>query len=239
MFSLFGLMGVVYTVLVFPLIYLLPISLHSKCLYSKYIIHKSFSIFVFLMVLIGSVSLEIEGAELLLEGGQLIIANHPTLIDVVILIALVKRADCIIKKPLFRNPFTAGSVTSTGYISNDSDTILEDCKQSLESGNSLIIFPEGTRTQAEQVEFQRGAANMALHSGCDFTPVLIDCSPAFLDKKQYWYQYPKQKPHLRIKVLPRFEIAQYQSYEYGSIASRRLTQAIEQYFITQLLDFKN
>lgn len=44
--------------------------------------------------------------------GLLILANHPTLIDTVFLMAFVKHADCIVNNNLWRNPFTGGPVRS-------------------------------------------------------------------------------------------------------------------------------
>jgi hypothetical protein len=40
----------------------------------------------------------------------MIIANHPSLIDVVFLIGLVRQANCVVKQSLWENPFTRGPV---------------------------------------------------------------------------------------------------------------------------------
>ena len=236
LFAIFGLGGVINTLFIFPIIYLLPVSIVKKQLYSKYVIHKSFALFVKLLVWLNVVGFKVENKELLETKSQLIIANHPSLIDVVILISLVKKADCIIKKSLFRNPFMAVSVMAAGYIGNDTTAILSQCKHSLEEGNSLIIFPEGTRTEKddESLKFQRGAANIALFCGSGLTPVTINCTTTFLDKDQKWYEFPFEKPHFYLKVLPIFPIHSFQKYEYASIASRKLTLAIEQYFTAQI-----
>ncbi|WP_369678325.1 lysophospholipid acyltransferase family protein, partial [Enterococcus faecium] len=80
--------------------------------------------------------------------GQLIIANHPSLIDVVVLISIVRNADCVVKADLWKNPFLKGVVKATGYINNDADPeyFLNQCQQSFARGNNLIVFPEGTRS---------------------------------------------------------------------------------------------
>ena len=94
--------------------------------------------------------------------GLLILANHPTLIDIVFLMAFVPQADCIVKAGLWRNPFTRATVRATGYIRNDDDglRVVDDCVASLRDGGNLIIFPEGTRTTAggsHQSQTRRGA----------------------------------------------------------------------------------
>lgn len=48
--------------------------------------------------------------------GMVVIANHPTLIDVVVLISLMPNAGCIVKQGLWRNPFLRGVVSAAGYI---------------------------------------------------------------------------------------------------------------------------
>jgi len=56
--------------------------------------------------------------EKLNRPGQLIIANHPTLVDIVFLISRVKQANCIVKQKLWHNPFMRGPILNAGYISN-------------------------------------------------------------------------------------------------------------------------
>ena len=67
----------------------------------------------------GVLTYSVEGAEKLGRPGQMIIANHPSLIDVVFLIGLVRQANCVVKQSLWQNPFTRGPVRDAGYISND------------------------------------------------------------------------------------------------------------------------
>ena len=74
--------------------------------------------------------------------GLLILANHPSLIDVVFLISFVRHADCIVKAALAHNPFMRGPIRAAGFITNgDGAGLLEDCVKSLRGGNNLIVFP--------------------------------------------------------------------------------------------------
>jgi 1-acyl-sn-glycerol-3-phosphate acyltransferase len=83
------------------------------------------------------------------RDGLLILANHPTLIDTVFLMAFVQNADCIVKGGLWNNPFTAVRCGRPGYINNDlGAALVDDCIASLRMRNNLIMFPEGTRTPA-------------------------------------------------------------------------------------------
>ncbi|MEX5669565.1 lysophospholipid acyltransferase family protein, partial [Pseudomonas neuropathica] len=85
---------------------------------------------------------DIQGAEKLGRPGQMIIANHPSLIDVVFLIGLVRHANCVVKQSLWENPFTRDPLRRTEYISNDgSMDMLDAAADALKSGQTLIIFP--------------------------------------------------------------------------------------------------
>ena len=68
-------------------------------------------------------------------------------------------------------------------------------------GETLIVFPEGTRTYSrEPLKFMRGAANIAMQAKVPFLPVDIRCEPATL-KKEKWYQVPETPPHFRFEFL--------------------------------------
>src|SRR4030095_16111244 len=118
---------------------------------------------------------EVEGLE---RHGLLILANHPTLIDIVFLMAFVKRADCIVKSKLWRNPFTHATVRAAAYVRNDDYGVrlIEDCVAAVRGGGNLIIFPEGTRTPANgSITLKRGAANIAGRAQGNITAGLVWC----------------------------------------------------------------
>ena len=92
----------------------------------------------------------------------MIIANHPSLLDVAFLISQIDNTSCIIKHGLTRNPFTRGPVTAAGYISNDESADMLNRASALRGGQTLIVFPEGTRTTGDMPRFHRGACAIAL-----------------------------------------------------------------------------
>jgi 1-acyl-sn-glycerol-3-phosphate acyltransferase len=113
------------------------------------IIRASFQFYIRVLQAPGVISLEVIGAEKLAEcRGHLIIANHPTLLDVVLIISLVPRAQCVVKHQLWRTPFFRPVFEVTGYIRNDceADVLVARCRKTLAAGNNLIVFPEGTRS---------------------------------------------------------------------------------------------
>ena len=177
---------------------------------------------------------EVKGLEKLDRRGLLILANHPTLIDIIFLMAFVKRADCIVKSALWRNPFTHCTVRAAAYIRNDNDgtRLVEDCVAAVRHGNNLIIFPEGTRTPADgSIRLKRGAANIAVRALRNITPVLIRCTPTMLAKGTKWWRLPPRPSYFNIEVKDDIDIRPFVC-DAGSevLAARRLTEHLQVYF---------
>jgi 1-acyl-sn-glycerol-3-phosphate acyltransferase len=232
-FACFGVGGLALGILVFPVLNLLVRDRQRRALLAKQVIHHAFRFFVGLMRRMGVLSYEVSGLSRLRPGGQLILANHPTLIDVVFLVAFIERADCIVKGALARNPFTRGPVRAAGYVFNDSGSgLIEDCVASVRGGNNLIICPEGTRSAPDgTLRLHRGAARVALLGEVDIVPVRIHCSPATLAKGGKWYRVPARRVHFQIEVGDAIPVAQFMAQgDHQALAARRLTAHLTQYF---------
>ena len=149
------------------------------------------------------------------------------------MMATIPRVTCIVKKSLWKNPFFAIVVRTAGYIKNeDPETLLEKCKHQLSLGQSLIIFPEGTRTKPNQsLKFQRGAANIAVRCDVDFLALSIRCEPWFLSKFHPWHYVPPSRPHFQVKVLETLAIRDmYGADDAETLASRKVTKYLENYY---------
>jgi 1-acyl-sn-glycerol-3-phosphate acyltransferase len=236
-FSVFGVGGLLLRVLVFPLLNLFVWRPQKRIAAARGVIRIAFRGFVWLMQTLGVLRYEIIGGERLQRGGLLILANHPTLIDTVFLMAIVRRADCIVKGRLWNNPFTRGPVQAAGYINNDAGLeLVNDCIASLRSGNNLIIFPEGTRTSQDgAIALKRGAANIAVRGSRDVTPVLIRCEPATLGKGEKWWRVPARRVYFRIEVRDDIAIDSFIADGAAeAIAARRLTDYLQRYFTDEV-----
>src|SRR5260370_15527594 len=132
---------------------------------------------------------------------RLIVANHPTLIDVVLLLAQLPQADCIVKTAARRNPFMRSIVTTAGYLANEhGDALVDACAERIARGRSVVLFPEGTRSpRGGPRRFQRGAAHIALNSGCPIVPLAIPCRPPTLLKGQPWHDVPDRRAGVRAR----------------------------------------
>ncbi len=234
-FFFFGLGGLLLRLVIFPVLKLLSPDhlLHKR---SRRVLCFSMGAEVWLLRLLGVLKLNIHGAKKLNQPGQLVLANHPCLLDVVFLFSQIKNGNCIVKHSLWQNPFTRGPVVNAGYVSNgDSAVMVEQCVQSLQAGDSMLIFPEGTRTTpGEPLHFQRGAAQVALRSNAMVTPVVIHGELPAMTKEMKWYQIPKRKMCFTLYVGDTLDLSEYKKETNTSVAVRRVTELLQNYFTREL-----
>lgn len=118
-FFVFGTGGLLLSFIVIPIIYL--ISCPIKSIEREWRVQKtiqfSFNLFCNLMKYSGAINYKIIGADTLKgDTGCLIIANHPSLIDYVLIASQLERCDCIVKSAIWHNPFMKHIVKAAGYI---------------------------------------------------------------------------------------------------------------------------
>ena len=239
-FAVFSIGGLLFSFVVIPLISLATADHLVKRRRVRHCIHRTLRFFTGLMTVLGVIEFDTHEARQALADhhGKVIIANHPSLIDVVVLISLMPDADCIVKNELWDNPCIGGVLKAAQYISNSGNVeqLMSSCQQSLDEGYSLIIFPEGTRTTpGEAMVLQRGASNIALRCKVALVPVLISCEPATLTKNEKWYSVPPAKVKFSLRVDEAIDTVGFEA-ERPSVAirARHLTAQIQNYYMKSL-----
>lgn len=235
-FATFGLGGLVLGVLGAPLLNLLVRDRLRRTRIARGTVHLAFRGFIGWMRLLGVLRYTIIDRHKLDRPGLLVLANHPTLLDVVFLISLIPNADCVVRAGLFRNPFTRGPLRAANYRCNDSGAgLVDDCIASLRAGNNLVIFPEGTRTPVGgPMTLQRGAANIAVRGHRDITPVRIRCEPLTLTKGLPWWKVPARRMHYTIRIDDDIAIAPFRAAHEDALAARHLTRFLHDYFSVEI-----
>jgi 1-acyl-sn-glycerol-3-phosphate acyltransferase len=192
-------------------------------------------LFIGVMHRLGGLTYEFRGRERLGRPGQLIVANHPSLIDVVFLLAFVPGAGCVVKSGLWRNPFTRSAVTLAEFIRNDSTAdMIMAAAGALRAEQPLIFFPEGTRTRPQQpMVFHRSGANIALRAAASVTPVYIRVEPTTLTKAEPWYRIPARRPHFALVVGEDLDLQAYRAAPLP-VASRQLNEWLQAHFEAEL-----
>lgn len=239
-FATFSIGGLILSFIVIPAISLQSTDIADKRRRTRHFIHRTLRFFTRMMKVLGVIEFDIRDAGKVLQEqhGKVIIANHPSLIDVVVLMSLMPQADCIVKNELWDNPFIGKVLRAAQYINNSGspEQVISACQQSLLEGYSLIIFPEGTRTTpGEELVLQRGASNIALRCKADIVPVLITCEPVTLTKNQKWYSVPPAKVKFSLRVDTTIDTAGFET-EAPSVAirARHLTAQIQNYYTKSL-----
>lgn len=188
--------------------------------------------FVKLFVLTGLIT--IDCARLREIRGSVIAANHPSLIDVVIVLALVPKTLFVAKHSLKKNPFTSAMVRNASLP--DDERLVDSAKPYLRKGWNVLVFPEGTRSPSEGGlwPFKRGAAQLAIRSGSPLVPLVIVQSPfRILGKHQHAWQMGSRKVKYTLVSGEPVPAVQHEGESMHS-ASRRVTSRLERVFAADL-----
>ncbi|WP_153447838.1 lysophospholipid acyltransferase family protein [Vibrio algicola] len=242
-FTIFGIGALALTFIVFPV--MTATSRHPKQreIRVQGIIKHAFTLFCQTMKFTGAIDYRFDGTDILLQDKNcLIIANHPSLIDYVLIASRLPQCDCLVKASIWQNPFMQGIVKAAGYIPNrEPETLLEQCNQRLNDGNVLLVFPEGTRTTPGQAStLQRGAAQIAVRTQSDLRLIHITVSPAFLTKQMKWYQVPDVKPFFHIQVKGKIAIDTFlDNSDSPTTAARQLNRYLSTALFPENTDNKN
>jgi 1-acyl-sn-glycerol-3-phosphate acyltransferase len=234
-FSLFGVGGLILCLTVFPLVMLWSRDPYQRQDHVRRIIRESFKGYLKTLEFLGLLQIKCGDLSSLQEmKGCLVICNHPTLIDVVVIMSQLKNVQCVVKSKLWENPFIGGVVRAAGYIRNDinPETFLKECQEHLTRGENIIIFPEGTRSiPGQPMELRRGFANLALAARANIQALLMDCHPVSLIKGQKWYKIPPKRIVFHLQVGGFFPIENYlQDNQPRSLRVRALFRDVQQYY---------
>lgn len=233
----FGIGGLLSSLTILPILKYWPGAPAKRIQRVQKAVHLMFRGFVRMLTWAGVIHLQVPQSQLLRQAqGMVVVANHPTLIDVVVLISLMPNAGCIVKQGIWRNPFMRGVVAAAGYIPNrGAELLLADCRQVLNRGTNLIIFPEGTRTVKGAVinDFARGAANIALRCGANLLPVVLKVTDPGLTKQDPWYEIPRKTMTIQVLLAGHIDTPEAAS-DSSAKQARKLTHELEIYYRQQL-----
>ena len=135
------------------------------------------------------------------EKPAMIISNHQSHLDLMGIMMLTPKVIILTKGWVWHNPFYGIVIRYADFFPiTDTDQMQEDLKKKVEEGYSVMIFPEGTRSEDCRIQrFHRGAFYMAEQLGLDILPVMIDGFGKVLPKKS-WHLHPG---HMSVEVMER------------------------------------
>ena len=140
----------------------------------------------------------------------IVVANHPSLLDFIVILKDLPNAVCLYKSGTLDNPVLSSFVRAAGYIEGMDGTasankrIITSCNERLQQGRHVVFFPEGTRseTATSMHKFRAAAFQSALKSAAAIQPVAIYCDPLILGKGQSWTVVARQANVMTIRYLP-------------------------------------
>lgn len=159
------------------------------------------------------------------EPGLIVVANHPSMLDALMLVARLPRSACIMKASLMRNVFLGAGARLARYVRNESPvSMIRLAVNTLKQGGQLVMFPEGTRTTQPPVNaFRPGVTLIAKLAKAPIQTVFIDTESPYLGKGWPLWRLPPLPIVFSVRLGERFE---------PSRDADALLKALEQYFAT-------
>jgi 1-acyl-sn-glycerol-3-phosphate acyltransferase len=146
------------------------------------------------------------------DGPYMLVANHPTLVDVTALIAAVPDAVVVVKRSWVQSFLVGRVIRHCRHIdAGDGGAfsavgVYEQALAHLAEGTPVLFFPEGTRSPERALgEFRLGAFQIAARARVPVIPVLLRCEPPTLMRGQSWYEIPERTAVLTVEALPQLD----------------------------------
>jgi 1-acyl-sn-glycerol-3-phosphate acyltransferase len=133
------------------------------------------------------------------------VSNHQSGLDIMVLFKLHRHFKWVAKKGLFKIPFIGWNMWLNGYIPIERSLgrsklqMMDKAADSIRDGNSVILFPEGTRSPDGNLQpFKTGAFRLALDTRSEILPIVIKDTHKAIKKGGLLIH---KNDHIRLTVL--------------------------------------
>ncbi len=175
------------------------------------------------------------GRERLYEAGPaVIVANHRSLVDILVLFRLHSHFRWVSKQENFRVPLVGWNMTLCDYIPlrrGDGASIramMRHCDRTIRGGNSIMMFPEGTRSSTGTMRaWKPGAFQIAERNHVPIQPIVLRGTAEALPKRGFML---RGRHAISIEILdpiPAEEIAACSTKEMADRVRTMLIDALE------------
>ena len=187
---------VVSSILLFPislLLWLTTLAFDDR----RRILHRFTSLWASLYTWLNPVwQVRILGRERLYESGPaVLVANHRSLLDILVLFRLQTHFRWVSKLENFRVPCVGWNMTLCDYIplrrgdALSVQAMMRHCDRAIRGGNSIMMFPEGTRSTTDQMRpWKPGAFQIAERNGVPIQPIVVRGTAEALPKRGFILQ---------------------------------------------------
>lgn len=133
----------------------------------------------------------------------IIIANHQSFIDILVLLSLSSKILMVTNHWVWHSPFFGAIIRYVDfyYIGEGYEQYMERMRKKVKEGYSIAIFPEGTRTyNGKMKRFHKGAFYLAETLQLDILPILLYGNNKIIAKAQ---PFNIRKGIIYTEILPR------------------------------------
>ena len=189
--------------------------------------------FSILKVMAPSQRIEIDGQAAAISS-SVIICNHLSYLDPLVLIALFPRQKTIVKSRFFRVPVFGWIISKSGYIPASGEEPfsgimirqMETMASFLREGGNFFVFPEGTRSRNGKIgELQVGALKIARINRAPVVILQIRNSDKLFTPGKFLFN-TRRKNTISLKVIDRIE----PDYEKNPPTTAQLSRQVRQSF---------
>ena len=223
-FVAYGAGGLLFGSLLFPVLALLG-SRDAKRRRMRAAVRVAYRVFVRAGAAVRLFRVEVSDRERLAEArGCVVAANHVSLIDVIVIMAMLPDATCVVKGAVAGNFFMRAVVRWVFLVNSDPEKIVSEAADLLRQGVSVLVFPEGTRMPDDGAAhpLRRGAARLALAAGAPLLPVRLACTPPVLARGQPWHQVGDREVVYRLEPRSRIPVSGPSTHAAAAELTRRL-----------------
>lgn len=160
------------------------------------------------------------------QGPMILAANHPSLLDAVMILSRFPDAVCVMKAALLDNILFGAAARLARYIRNNAPLeMILGAREELQCGAKLVIFPEGTRTSDFPLDpCLISVGLIAARAKAPVQTLLIEFSTPYLGKAWPLFRRPTLPLNCRIRLGKCFP---------PPADAECFTQELESYFRTE------
>lgn len=163
----------------------------------------------------------VEGLENLPEGTAVFVSNHQSYFDIPLALGYLGDPKGLVsKKEIDRIPFIRQWMRELGCVFLDRENLrasvaaLGDASDRVAAGYSMVVFPEGTRTETGEVgEFKAGAFKIAQKNKVPVVPFVLEGSSRLMGKHSLWI-HPAS---VTVKILEPIDTSGYGKEEWRAL----------------------
>ena len=227
----FFVLGCLHAYIILGILYIFPAGKKGKRYFLNSVL--SYSSW-FIMYSAFHIKKKIDKKQLDLNNPSIIITNHTSFLDILMVLLVHPKIIIVVKDWVYKSFLFGPLVRYAGfvYIGKGPEENLNMIKDRIKEGYSVLIFPEGSRSNNDEIRrFHKGAFFLAKELNLDITPLLIHGASYVLPKTEYFVR----KGHINMKFLPRIKA---EDLTWGETFGQR-TKSISKYFKEEYSIFKD